>query len=65
MSQCKTKMGSGGTCLCVNCGFTAPHQPSLPCKEMKCPHCGKSLFREGGEHHQLYLKQQQKKGIIQ
>lgn len=61
MSNCKMNMGSGGSCICVKCGNTVPHQKGFPCKDMKCPLCGAALMREGSEHHQLFLDKQLKK----
>jgi len=33
-----------------------PHERGIPCRENKCPNCGKIMFKEGSYHHQLYLK---------
>ncbi len=49
-------MGSQGYCICLRCGYRTPKQPGVPCREMRCPKCGAVLVREGGYHHQLYLK---------
>jgi predicted amidophosphoribosyltransferase len=50
--------GAGGTgiCLCLACGHKMPHRPGTPCREERCPSCGKPLVREGSEHHAEYLK---------
>ncbi len=59
--QHKGGMGGSGNCICLGCGFKARHQSGSPCREMKCPQCGKAMVREGSEHHQLYLKKQEEK----
>lgn len=61
MGSCKTRMGSGGSCICIKCGNNVPHQKGFPCKDMKCQVCGGAMLREGGEHHQLFLDKQLKK----
>jgi NAD-dependent SIR2 family protein deacetylase len=43
-------------CICVHCQQSFPHEKGHPCRENKCPTCGKSLMREGSYHHELYLK---------
>ena len=53
--------GSGGYCICVHCGTRVPHISGVPCMETKCPVCGKRMFREGSEHHRLFLQKQQAK----
>ena len=49
-------MGRGGNCICPACDVRIPHRAGHPCAEERCPQCGKRLFREGGEHHRLYLE---------
>ncbi|MBR9975426.1 MAG: DUF134 domain-containing protein [Bacteroidetes bacterium] len=49
-------MGRGGNCICPACDLRVPHQAGKPCAEERCPQCGKRLFREGGEHHRLYIE---------
>jgi NAD-dependent SIR2 family protein deacetylase len=44
-------MGSGGYCVCVQCGVRVPHRRGVPCLDERCPKCGRALLREGGEHH--------------
>jgi uncharacterized protein len=51
---------TSGFCICLNCNTKLPHQPGIPCRERKCPNCGKIMIRENSYHHQIYLK---KKGI--
>ncbi len=48
-------MGSTGNCVCLGCGANAPHSPGVPCREQRCPTCGKAMVREGSAHHQAYL----------
>lgn len=38
--------GSGGFCVCPNCGERAPHELGSPCYEHKCPKCGTTMTRE-------------------
>jgi predicted DNA-binding protein (UPF0251 family) len=40
--------GPGGECQCTNsqCGYTAVHQPGVPCMQMKCPKCGSPMVRK-------------------
>ena len=38
--------GSGGFCVCPNCGEKAPHELGSPCYEQKCPKCGTAMTRE-------------------
>lgn len=48
--------------MCLGCGAVKGHQPGKPCKDERCPKCGKAMVREGSEHHLLYLKKQEEKG---
>jgi len=43
-----TRAGAGpdGYCVCPQCGEKTPHQPGMPCMDMKCPKCGIPLRRE-------------------
>ena len=38
-------LGSGGECICPNCGHRTPHQQGVPCYEVNCPKCGTSMTR--------------------
>jgi predicted amidophosphoribosyltransferase len=44
-------MGPTGNCVCAACGASMPHAPGLPCRELRCPGCGKAMVREGSAHH--------------
>ncbi len=48
-------MGSGGFCVCVACGTRVPHRQGVPCREERCPSCGKAMLREGSPHHRDVL----------
>ena len=48
--------GPGGYCVCLACGTKAPHEAGVPCMQTKCPQCGKTMIREGSEHHQEFLR---------
>lgn len=39
--------GAGMTddCVCPACGAKAPHERGIPCLQVKCPQCGKSMVR--------------------
>jgi predicted DNA-binding protein (UPF0251 family) len=50
-----------GFCICLHCNTKIPHQPGIPCRESKCPQCGKKMVRENSYHHQLYLKKKGEK----
>lgn len=38
--------GSGGVCVCPNCGHTEPHQRGVPCVQKQCPKCGTAMIRQ-------------------
>jgi hypothetical protein len=48
-------MGHGGWCVCIVCGHREPHRAGVPCREERCPKCGKAMLREGSAHHQGFL----------
>ena len=48
-------MGAAGFCVCPKCGRRAPHEPGVPCMEVRCPDCSVALIREGSPHHQEIL----------
>ncbi len=50
------KMGAGGFCICVKCGFKLEHPEGIPCKKLKCPKCGAQMIREGSEHDKNQTK---------
>ena len=43
-------------CICVQCNTRIAHERGIPCREYKCPDCGRIMFKEGSYHHKLYLK---------
>jgi hypothetical protein len=47
---------SQGFCICMECNERKAHVKGHPCREEKCPVCGKRMLREGGYHHQLLRK---------
>jgi hypothetical protein len=55
-------MGHGGWCVCVACGHREPHRAGVPCREERCPACGKAMLREGSAHHQAFLAKKGKAG---
>ncbi|WP_440953666.1 DUF134 domain-containing protein [Methanococcoides sp. FTZ1] len=38
--------GPGGECVCPNCGHQQAHQAGVPCPQVKCPECGKTMVRK-------------------
>ena len=38
--------GSGGNCVCPQCGKTIAHGRGTPCNQMKCPDCGSIMTRQ-------------------
>lgn len=50
-----------GYCICINCDTRIPHKKGIPCRESKCPDCGKTMLREHSYHHRLYLQKQKEK----
>ncbi|MCD6447905.1 MAG: hypothetical protein J7L58_02520 [Thermoplasmata archaeon] len=39
------KGGPPAECICPACGYRAPHQPGVPCRQMRCPRCGAPMVR--------------------
>lgn len=37
--------GRSEVCVCPTCGTKAPHERGIPCLQLKCPQCGKSMVR--------------------
>ena len=56
----KGKMGAGGHCVCLKCGYSKEHEQGKPCIEEKCPKCGKALMREGSEHYKMAVAEKEK-----
>ena len=42
----RSRVGTGGLCVCPQCGQREPHQRAMPCFEQKCPKCGATMTRE-------------------
>jgi predicted Fe-Mo cluster-binding NifX family protein len=38
--------GSGGHCICSQCGHAEPHEPAVPRTGRKCPKCGAIMVRK-------------------
>ena len=57
----RSGMGPDGDCVCLGCGSRVPHRRGVPCMEERCPHCGKAMLREGGEHHQEAISRRREK----
>jgi hypothetical protein len=38
--------GTGGNCVCPNCGTKVSHQRGVPCYSLTCPQCGSKMIRE-------------------
>jgi predicted Fe-Mo cluster-binding NifX family protein len=38
--------GSGGNCVCPQCGARQPHERGVPCFGKSCPSCGAPMIRE-------------------
>jgi len=55
-------MGRGGNCICPSCGKTVPHQQGVPCRDTRCPDCGKVMLREGSAHHEKLEEKRREKG---
>jgi len=57
----KNSQKEKGYCICIKCNKRIAHTRGVPCRENKCPDCGKVMLREGGYHHRLYLEKKNKK----
>lgn len=38
--------GTGGVCLCPQCGHEEPHERGMPCTQRQCPKCGTVMRRK-------------------
>ncbi len=38
--------GTGGNCVCPQCGHTEPHERGIPCVQKQCPQCGAVMMRQ-------------------
>jgi len=52
----RARLGSSGWCVCVACGHREPHRAGVPCRDARCPKCGKAMLREGSPHHLAALE---------
>ncbi len=59
--QQREALGRDGSCVCVACGHRQPHRQGVPCREERCPECGKAMLREGSPHHQQVLARRKTK----
>jgi len=41
----KPGAGTGGTCVCPECGHEVPHETGKMCTDIKCPECGAQMAR--------------------
>jgi len=42
----KPGSGTGGECVCPNCGHKIPHEAGQRCLDILCPKCGTRMVRE-------------------
>ena len=49
-------MGAGGFCVCPKCSEKIPHRAGMPCKEERCPKCGRRMMREGSACHERLVE---------
>lgn len=54
-------MGEGGFCICPSCDTRLEHERGVPCREKRCPSCGKAMLREGSAHHEALKKKRKGK----
>jgi predicted Fe-Mo cluster-binding NifX family protein len=38
-------LGPGGFCQCPACGMQLPHEPGIPCVQVRCPRCHQMMER--------------------
>jgi len=38
-------MGTGGQCVCPQCGKKVSHRRGSPCMQINCPNCGSKMTR--------------------
>ncbi len=54
-------MGQGGKCICPSCDTRIEHERGVPCREKRCPSCGKAMLREGSAHHEALTEKRKGK----
>ncbi len=37
---------NNGTCVCLQCGYSKPHEIAMPCNKIQCPKCGTYMLRQ-------------------
>ena len=45
----RMRPGSGGDCICPDCGQKKLHTPGIPCTEEICSYCGAMMVRNNGQ----------------
>ena len=45
LSPSEAGCGPGGFCRCPACGCQMPHEQGIPCMQVQCPQCGRSMER--------------------
>ncbi len=45
----RMRLGSGGDCICPDCGRKKLHTPGIPCTEVICSSCGATMVRNNGQ----------------
>ena len=59
--QAKQSLGPSGICVCPKCDREMPHEPGIPCRQMRCSKCRTKMLRKGSQHHQAIISKRKKK----